>query len=957
MANLEIAGAHKRTQKGNVDYYYGGDNEAWADLAAAKAGVPSSIRPGKTVGVYISGKIVEHWWPDATHIADSDLQPILTAGAVGLGVTDSLTISDVTTSTLSVTGPSGMGVSNLGVSGKVKIGGMDVTNNGGLEFADSGASATVSIGSSKAILGLSEAHDLVIDVKANKSFEVHTNASKGFEVLGDGTVNGNGGKLATTANVATAVAAANHYRGKYASLSALQTAIPTGADGDYAIVTGSPNDQEYIWDSDHTAWTLTANIPAGTFAGLGGSPTDNGALAAALGAKVDTVSGYGLISSTDQTKLNSIASGATANSAATLTDAQAGTEASKFIVPSILAGWWTWIKTQAATIAGAWNFTGGLQSGGNAVETQNNKATDFTIVDNNKYPTTAAVRADKLVSFNDQTGTTYTLALTDANKKIRMSNASANVVTIPTNATVAFLVGTTIRVQMAGVGNTSIVGASGVTVHGYTQVIDVQYNEALLFKEATDTWSVIGIAPDVSAVDGPNGTIKNVPGTNTIDFKAKVLQASGLGGCLSLNAANSQYVDIPTTNFSGVNVDFSVSVLLKTTQTTGGFFRLAYSTGFAVLGGFSGNAVEFGQSGGSSYTGTKTINDGNWHLWIVTYSASSRILSCYVDNSLVGTSSNLSNNCIMNSDIVRIGMGVYAGNGYYFTGQIAQCLIYSSVLSSTDRGNIWNSGNFTNTPPTTNLIRSYQFQDASGTTVADNNPNTTQYAATLNNGPIWQGPGNGAISQGATTSSTTYLEVLDGAIAGERGQVKTGDVLCGNIQQGRSVKTFINNYWPLIQDFSGKVLINPINTNTNAIASSALDVSNLTIGSTYITNNAAPSNGLLVQGRTLLGTSADNTVDQLQVSGNLNLVSVGNKLKIATGTNASIGTATLVAGTVTISTTAVTASSKIFITRNTTGGTIGSLSVPSTSITANTSFVINSDSASDTSTINWWVIN
>jgi len=76
--------------------------------------------------------------------------------------------------------------------------------------------------------------------------------------------------------------------------------------------------------------------------------------------------------------------------------------------------------------------------------------------------------------------------------------------------------------------------------------------------------------------------------------------------------------------------------------------------------------------------------------------------------------------------------------------------------------------------------------------------------------------------------------------------------------------------------------------------------------------------------------------------GNVELGTAGNKIKIATGTNASMGTATLVAGTVTVSTTAALTGSTIFISRNTTGGTLGHLSAPAASITNATSFIINS---------------
>lgn len=63
------------------------------------------------------------------------------------------------------------------------------------------------------------------------------------------------------------------------------------------------------------------------------------------------------------------------------------------------------------------------------------------------------------------------------------------------------------------------------------------------------------------------------------------------------------------------------------------------------------------------------------------------------------------------------------------------------------------------------------------------------------------------------------------------------------------------------------------------------------------------------------------------------------------------GSATLVGGAVTVTTAAVAAGSKIVVSRMTTGGTAGHLSIGT--ITAATSFVINSSSGSDTSTVYW----
>lgn len=71
------------------------------------------------------------------------------------------------------------------------------------------------------------------------------------------------------------------------------------------------------------------------------------------------------------------------------------------------------------------------------------------------------------------------------------------------------------------------------------------------------------------------------------------------------------------------------------------------------------------------------------------------------------------------------------------------------------------------------------------------------------------------------------------------------------------------------------------------------------------------------------------------------------------------GTATLVAGTVTVEGVTLSAESSIALSYNTPGGTTGTLSAPSASRVAGSngtgSFVINSSSSSDTSTVDWHI--
>lgn len=139
------------------------------------------------------------------------------------------------------------------------------------------------------------------------------------------------------------------------------------------------------------------------------------------------------------------------------------------------------------------------------------------------------------------------------------------------------------------------------------------------------------------------------------------------------------------------------------------------------------------------------------------------------------------------------------------------------------------------------------------------------------------------------------------------------------------------------------------------IAGTANQVTTAASGATVTLSlpNAITAPGSITATTTITATLGNITA----TNGNLSLATAGNKIAIATGANASIGTATLVGGTVTVSTTAVTASSLIFVSRNTAGGTPGNLNAPTASIVAGTSFVINSSSGTDTSTVNWWIVN
>jgi hypothetical protein len=84
-------------------------------------------------------------------------------------------------------------------------------------------------------------------------------------------------------------------------------------------------------------------------------------------------------------------------------------------------------------------------------------------------------------------------------------------------------------------------------------------------------------------------------------------------------------------------------------------------------------------------------------------------------------------------------------------------------------------------------------------------------------------------------------------------------------------------------------------------------------------------------------------------SGDIGVAAIGAGLRVAEGSNAKQGTATLSGGTVVVANTSVTASSRILLTSNADGGTPGWLRVSAR--TAGTSFTITSSSGTDASTV------
>ena len=101
---------------------------------------------------------------------------------------------------------------------------------------------------------------------------------------------------------------------------------------------------------------------------------------------------------------------------------------------------------------------------------------------------------DTTLSFNAQTGTTYTLVAADVGKLVTTSNGSPVVVTIPPSV---FSAGNQINLQSIGVGLTSFVAGAGVTVtstgaSAAAPILRARYSACTIICTASNVFTVVG---------------------------------------------------------------------------------------------------------------------------------------------------------------------------------------------------------------------------------------------------------------------------------------------------------------------------------------------------------------------------------------------------------------------------------------------------------------------------------
>ena len=220
------------------------------------------------------------------------------------------------------------------------------------------------------------------------------------------------------------------------------------------------------------------------------------------------------------------------------------------------------------------------------------------------------------------------------------------------------------------------------------------------------------------------------------------LRPKRLGYCYDFDGVDD-YVSIPHNSVLNFGTgDFSVSMFVKTTQSTAGILMAKFvsNVGFYWYVSVTSGKQQFYVGDGTFTHGPSSsdVNDNQWHHLCVSVNRTTDIVTFYLDGVADGTF----------SIAARIGTTDNAGNlrlsntSQRYDGKMFDPRIYSDVLTADEVTYLYTNGQSGTDPGTANLVAHYPLQEESGTVAYDisgnGNHGTITNAVTSGVGSIHQ---------------------------------------------------------------------------------------------------------------------------------------------------------------------------------------------------------------------------
>ena len=261
---------------------------------------------------------------------------------------------------------------------------------------------------------------------------------------------------------------------------------------------------------------------------------------------------------------------------------------------------------------------------------------------------------------------------------------------------------------------TNLVGATNATlsltnlqlVQSGTYAVQVS-NAYGLANSANALLTVSAVPPCTPAPSGladwwtAESNANDSVGLNNGTLVGGVTYAHGKVGQAFLFDGSSGYVSIPDSpSLDSFITNITIETWIKVNQTTPnsdwqGIVTKGNSS-WRLQGVQGAGTVNFAANGLSSdLTGTRNVNDGNWHHVAAVYDGTNILL--YVDGTLDKSASS-SGSIVQNSDPVYLGANPEALHQYYFNGSIDEVSIYDRPLKPVEIMNIYLAGMYGKCP-------------------------------------------------------------------------------------------------------------------------------------------------------------------------------------------------------------------------------------------------------------------